>query len=574
MVEVQHVSPYVVSALRHRPSTFGEVLGQDHVTTTLVHSLERDRIANAYLFAGPRGTGKTSTARILAKALNCFGRDGAEPCNLCGSCISITNGTSLDVLEIDAASNRGIDEIRDLRENVRFAPSYGRYRVVVIDEVHMLTTEANNALLKTLEEPPTHTKFVLATTEMHKVPATILSRCQRFRFRRIPVKILMDKLRAVADEETGIDLGPPVERDRILYHIARLSEGSMRDALVSLDQLVSFCSGQVSLAEAEEILGVVEFEALERLVRSILAGDLREILVVIEGLCARGKEPAQFLKEILVYLRHLLVAKAAPGRPELVELPEDFYQALVLQAQSTTIEAVLQITEAFSEAERRMRFTAEGRMILEVAAIKAAKIGEAVNLPKILAHLSELASSSSRRLPGPMPGETTRRSPAPQPTQPALVPLEPPTPTPQSPPAEPAKPMDYQAVVEAWRKLAADPDLSAPIVNSALRQSYPAAFDDGRLTIAVPSKVCLEHLRDRGYEEKISRKLTNLLGQPVTVTHKLAPKSEQGPIEAGDTTTPPPDTGELRARAREHTVIRSLMEHIPGDVVDVLPEPQ
>lgn len=573
MVEVQHASPYIVSALRHRPSTFREVLGQDHVTTTLAHSLERNRIANAYLFAGPRGTGKTSTARILAKALNCFQRDGAEPCNSCDSCSSITNGTSLDVLEIDAASNRGIEEMQDLRENVRFSPTHGQYRVIIIDEVHMLTREANNALLKTLEEPPAHAKFILATTEIHKMPATILSRCQRFRFRRIPIGILMEKLRTVADEESSVDLGPPAERDRILYHIARLSEGSLRDVLVSLDQLLSFCSGQVGLAEAEEILGVVEFEALESLVRSILAGDLEEILLTIDRLCARGKEPAQFLREILSYLRHLLATKVAPDRPDLVELPEESYQALLSQAESTTIEAVLQIIEVFSDAERRMRFAPEGRMIVEVASIKAAKIGEAVTLPRILSHLSELAGNAPSG-PRQVLGGPSSQATTPHPTQPTLVPSETPPPKAKETPSDTAQPRDRDPATEAWKELATAPDLSAPIINSALAQSYPISFIDGRLTIAVPSKACLQHLLDRGCREKIKDKLADILGRPVTVIYELAEQTERPSIQTDEPSTLPPDTGELLARAREHTVIRSLMEHIPGSVINVLPEQQ
>ncbi|MFH1738623.1 MAG: DNA polymerase III subunit gamma/tau [bacterium] len=581
MVEVQRTSPYIVSALRHRPSTFGDVLGQEHVTTTLRHSLERDRIANGYVFAGPRGTGKTSTARILAKALNCFNRQGAEPCNACDSCVSITNGTSLDVLEIDAASNRGINEMRDLRENVRFTPTHGRYRVVIIDEVHMLTPEANNALLKTLEEPPSHVKFIMATTEMHKMPTTILSRCQRFRFRRIPVNILMDKLRAVADEEPTVDLGPPAERDRILYHIARLSEGALRDALVSLDQLLSFCSGQVSLAEAEDILGVVEFESLDTLIRSVLMGDLQEILLVIERLSTRGKEPAQFLKEILGYLRHLLVSKVAPDRLELVELPEESRQALVAQGETTTIEGILQIIDVFSDAERRMRFAAEGRMILEVAAIKAAKIGESVTLPEILKQLSSLAGSNPSSTSRPVhqqqrvptkPARSSQPAPIASKNEPSgcecTARRAPAVETPEK------QPKSNDRLADAWNRLAADPDLMAPTINSALDQSRPISLADGLLTVGVPSKAGLSRLQDPHYQETIKAKLEDSLGSPVRVTYELSENSEQTQAQTVQTQPFQPGASELLAQVREHAVIRSLMEHIPGTVVGVQPEPR
>ena len=568
MAERQQSTPYIVSALRHRPATFAEVLGQEHVTTTLVHSLERNRIANAYLFAGPRGTGKTSTARILAKALNCPNRQGAEPCNRCESCRSITNGTNLDVLEIDAASNRGIEEIRDLRENVRFAPTFGKYRVVIIDEVHMLTNEANNALLKTLEEPPAHVKFILATTEMHKMPATILSRCQRFRFRRIPVSILMDKLRAVADAEPHVDLGPVAERDGILYHIARLSDGALRDALVSLDQLLSFCSGKVSLPEAEEILGVVEFEALESLIRFILAGDLNGILMVIDQLSTRGKEPAQFLKEIMTYLRHLLVSKVAPDKPELVELPDESRQVLATQAQTTTVEAILQVMDIFAEAERRMRFASEGRMILEVAAIKAAKAGEAVQLPSILKFLSDLSGS--------VPSSATSQKPS---SGPALVStIAQPQPArkipkkePVSEPESPGNPMEK--VVTAWKTLSEDLELSAPTINSALVHSRPLRFEGDLLTVGVPTKAGLTRLQD--YQRTMQDKLASLTGSSIRLVFEVTERME--PLPAGMPTQNSacePRTGELLTQAREHAVIRSLMDYVPGAVEEVHPEPQ
>ena len=405
---------YIVSALKHRPQTFAEVLAQEHITRTLKHSLERGQIANAYIFAGPRGTGKTTSARILAKALNCENLIDAEPCNECSCCKSINHGNFIDVLEIDAASNRGIDEIRNLRENVRFAPTQGKYKVYIIDEVHMLTDQAYNAFLKTLEEPPAHSRFILATTELHKIPNTILSRCQRFQFRRIPIQIIVDHLKRIILEQENLEIASPSELDRILYHLARASEGGLRDALVSLDQLLAFCSGKLNLTQVEEILGVIEFDLQDRFVRAILQHELPVILTVIEELTNRGNEISWFLKECMQFLRNLAVSKITKDTRELIDMPDDYRNRLQETAKLCTLEQILYITDIFWEAERRVRFSSESRMILEMAAIKAAKAGQAVKVGEILARLAsgtlvmpsgaEIASVPAGALP---PKETT-----------------------------------------------------------------------------------------------------------------------------------------------------------------------
>ncbi|TEU18716.1 MAG: DNA polymerase III subunit gamma/tau, partial [Anaerolineales bacterium] len=296
---------------RWRGQVFADILGQDHITKTLQNQIRAGRVGHAYLFAGMRGTGKTSTARIMAKAVNCVGETDAPPCDHCHICRSIAEGRSLDLIEIDGASNRGIDEIRQLRDSVSFSPSEGRYKIYVIDEVHMLTNEAFNALLKTLEEPPPHVIFILCTTAPHRLPDTVLSRCQRFDFRRAPLPLLLKKLHMICDQEKIA-----IERDALEF-IARRATGSFRDAESLLDQLSSYSDGleEITLEQVRSILGSVSSALVTQLVLSMTAGDLPAGLRTINQAIDTGAEPRQFLKEIIDHLRALLLVKVG-GRDD------------------------------------------------------------------------------------------------------------------------------------------------------------------------------------------------------------------------------------------------------------------
>ena len=330
---------YISLYRKWRPQTFSEVVGQEHVTRTLSNAIEQNRISHAYLFSGPRGTGKTTVAKILAKALNCEKGPTPTPCNECDICIEITRGSAMDVLEIDAASNRGIDEIRDLREKVHFSPTKTKVKVYIIDEVHMLTPEAFNALLKTLEEPPLHVIFVLATTELHKVIPTIISRCQQFDFRRILISDVKGRLREIADAEK-IEIDDPS-----LYLAAKNAQGSLRDAIGTLDQLASFTAGKVGLDDVIALLGAVDLELLFDLTDMILAKDASACIGFVDKLSESGRDIRQFTKELLEYLHRLLVIKNVEAPERIVDVGAENLHRMRKQAEQISPSALMRMTD-------------------------------------------------------------------------------------------------------------------------------------------------------------------------------------------------------------------------------------
>nr|MBO2469026.1 DNA polymerase III subunit gamma/tau [Bacillota bacterium] len=349
-----------------RPQRFADVVGQEHVTRTLQNALRDGRIAHAYLFAGPRGTGKTSTAKILAKAVNCEQGPAPEPCNRCAACEGIAAGSVVDVVEIDAASNRGVDEIRDIREHVKFAPTQVRYKVYIIDEVHMLTTEAFNALLKTLEEPPAHVLFILATTEPHKLPATVVSRCQRFTFRRIGLVDLVKQLRTIC-AENGVEAD-----ERALVRLARAADGGMRDALSLLDQVFSFCSSRITVEDVMAVTGGVDEEAAVRLLSLLIRGDVAGVVEGLDDLIAQGKDPERVTKELLELCRELLLIRVAPDMPEVRERVQGD-ETLAALAEAVAVERLFAIIEELTRAQAEMRWIPHGRILLEMVLVKLAR---------------------------------------------------------------------------------------------------------------------------------------------------------------------------------------------------------
>ncbi len=374
---------YEVLARKWRPQVFEDVIGQEHITETLMNAIKTGRLAHAYLFGGPRGVGKTSVARILAKAINCETGEPGIPCGQCRSCREITDGSSVDVQEIDGASNRGIDEIRELRGNVRYMPSSSRYRIYIIDEVHMLTLPAFNALLKTLEEPPSHVKFIFATTESHKVPITILSRCQRFDFKRIPLAQIIGHLEKIAREE-GIE----ITRSGVAM-IAREAEGSMRDAQGLLDQVISFTGPSVQDKQIGEILGIIDRDIVFEISRSIIKGSAEKCLEVVEQIYNYGYDIKEFYRAVMEQFRNLLVMWIAP-EDHLFVMTEDEEEEARRQAQEAGLEKLQFFLNFLINREHDLRSSSHPRLVLEALMIKMCHLGDFLSFDQVLKKIESL----------------------------------------------------------------------------------------------------------------------------------------------------------------------------------------
>ncbi|MCE5334987.1 MAG: DNA polymerase III subunit gamma/tau [Desulfobacteraceae bacterium] len=410
---------YLVIARKWRPQTFEDVVGQPHVVRTLQNAIRLDRIAHAYLFTGARGVGKTSIARILAKALNCEKGPAPSPCNECSNCREISQGNSVDVLEIDGASNRGIDSIRELRETVRYRPAKGRFKVYIIDEVHMLTSEAFNALLKTLEEPPPHVVFLFATTEPHKLPATILSRCQRFDFRRLTLPQLHEHLVKITSRE-GADFSPTV-----LYSIAREADGSMRDAQSLLEQLLAFSGDGLPDEEVLDILGVIDRQSVLRAGEAVLSGDAGGCLDLVEDLYRRGIDTRRFCQHLCDHFRNLLFVGISEDRAGRLDLPGDEKEFLKQQAAKTTPDTLHVYFQMLLRGEEEIRRSSMPRIALEMLLLRMAQLPGLESIDRVLDRIGDLERSlkegfpvcdTARRVPD---GRTVRKEP-PQP--PPVVP--------------------------------------------------------------------------------------------------------------------------------------------------------
>ncbi|MFN0078263.1 MAG: DNA polymerase III subunit gamma/tau [Prosthecobacter sp.] len=483
---------YQVFARKYRPQTFADVLGQDHVVRTLRNAIEKQRLAHAYLFVGPRGTGKTSTARIFAKALCCKEGPSIDFDPNDELCIEIAEGRCMDVLEIDGASNNGVEQVRELRDNVKYAPSRCRYKIYYIDEVHMLTTGAFNALLKTLEEPPEHVKFIFATTEPNKILPTIISRCQRFDLRRIPNAIIAKHLLHIAKlEKVNLD-------EKAAYAIGKGAEGGMRDAQSMLDQLVAFCGEHITEQDVLDVFGFTSGEAVAQLARHILESDTVGALRAVYEQNEAGKELGRFLGDLIQHFRTLLVQQADPDAAA-EDLSPEVIAEVVAQAGMANTEQLLRIVDGLAEVDSRMRWASNKRLHFELGVIAAVQSLNEVSISDVIDALDGGSTAGLPKMaPRPQPVALVRRTVEPAKPQPAVVREEPPTPVaqkapePVAPPApakvEKAVPETREAVSEAdfWPQLIASMQERRPLAVSWLQSGTMLGITHHTIKVGFP----------------------------------------------------------------------------------------
>ena len=524
---------YQVFARKYRPQNFDEVVGQAHVTQTLKNAIEQRRLAHAYLFVGPRGTGKTSTARILAKALNCEQGPTTKPCGVCAQCREIAEGRSLNVLEFDAASNTQVDKVRELIiDNVKYAPTSGRYKLYIVDEVHMLSNSSFNALLKTLEEPPAHVIFIFATTDPQKLPLTIISRCQRFDLGRIPALLIEQHLQFIAGREK-IDLEP-----RAAQAIARGAEGGLRDAESMLDQLVAFCGAPITEEDVLKVFGFTAQERVSALCGAILAGRCGEALGALQGEAEKGKDLSRLMADLITHLRDLLVMKADPEGLRADVSPE-LFAALEEQAAALSTDRLLELIEQFAAAEARMKWAPNKKLHFEIAVIKAVRTLDQATLSEILDALAairaggEVAGGPEKRLPPqPAPRRAAGSGVSSKAAAPAVEEVAVVRETPEA--AAPAVPVDRESL---WRDVLLAVRRERPLISTWLEAGTLLEMTESRVRLGFPTE---QGLAMESLARPNNRKfLEGLFGQLTGAARVLECEAREG-IEVQPANLPPP----------------------------------
>jgi DNA polymerase-3 subunit gamma/tau len=572
---------YQVLARKWRPQNFSELVGQPHVSRSLLNALKSDRVAHAFLFSGPRGSGKTTTARLLAKALNCHQGSPGEPCGRCPACVEIAAGNCMDVIEIDAASNRGIDEIRDLRDNVRYQPARDRRKIFIIDEVHMLTPEAFNALLKTLEEPPAHIVFIMATTEYHKIPATILSRCQHYVFKLIPYELILERLSQISQVENF-----QISRNA-LEQIVFASGGSMRDAMSALDQVVAFSGPSVSDEDVTTLLSLIEPSLLGDTARAIAGNDAERILRIVSELVDSGRDLQNFCRRLVAHLRNLMVVKSGVVGSSLLGVPDSLVPDLREQAALFSAEDLLRLFESLVRTDGELRYATQQRFCLEMGLIELAQLSRLRSLEDLIADFQRLAKGETANTapdspapaaaspPGGKTAPASRSASVHRPPSAATM-VRRPRPAPGPAPAAPPPPEDSTRAPHGM----ADPrrlllEIAAAVQKESLEpilQSLSGARLQGG-TLALDLAGANDFIRRQLSEnlEAIAAAASAVVGSTVDVVleqggvSKPAPPDTAGPPTAAADVLPDGSADPLE-RAKSDPVVRAFLEVFPGPV--------
>ena len=553
------MSEYVVTARKWRPMKFEDVVGQEHVTVTLRNAIATNRLAHAYLFSGPRGVGKTTTARLLAKAVNCLQPKDNNPDNECEICREITEGRSFDVLEIDGASNRGVEEIRNLRESVRYTPAKGKYKVYIIDEVHMLTKEAFNALLKTLEEPPSHILFIFATTEIHKVPATILSRCQRFDFRRIAIDEIIANLKAIAREE-----GLQIDDDALLL-VAKKGDGSLRDSQSMFDQVVSLCGTSITHEQILQALNIVDQEIFFRCTDLIKSRNAKGGLELVEEINQRGYDIKEFLAGLNEHLRNILIAKTT-GSTTLIEASDVHKKRYAEEAKEFSVTDILRLQRLVNGTESAIRWSAQPRFKLEADIIQMITMAGAVEVGELVRKIDDLKKklndgSISQNSPSVIPAVSLhhsnstgeRKTFSPYPQKPAEQ-RGPSSPTPSSPA------LSVEEVRARWPEFIAEVRRQRISLGSELESATLLSVNGGTMRIGCSNE----------YQAASIKRSKVFLGEIIKTVFSLHLQleveiigNEQKSVERASS-APPPE----RSPSDEHPVIKALIKELGAEPIE------
>ena len=497
---------YTALYRKFRPTVFEDVKGQEHIVTTLKNQIRSGRTSHAYLFCGTRGTGKTTIAKIFAKAVNCEHPVDGSPCGECAICRSIAAGTSMNVIEIDAASNNGVDSIRQIVEEVNYSPAEGKYKVYIIDEVHMLSIGAFNALLKTLEEPPAYVIFILATTEVHKIPITILSRCQRYDFRRISIDTIADRLKELTQKEQV-----QIEEKAVRY-IAKVADGSMRDALSLLDQCIAFYFEQeLTYDKVLDVLGAVDTGVFSRMLREILKGDAAAALGVLQDIVLQGRELSQFVTDFAWYLRNLLLIKSADGVEDIIDVSSDNLVRLKEEAELAENDTIMRYIRILSELSGQIRYAAQKRILIEMAIIKLCRPAMETDTASLADRIRQVEEKLEKGIPmmavnpgagsGSVPGNgTAPLQGGEKPVGKAELPK--------------AIPEDIQNVVSRWSRIV---DETANPMKSYLKNAYPSLSGDGKLLVVVQDGLPSDYFKRQENRDQLKEVIGSVTGKDMEI---------------------------------------------------------